>query len=45
MAARRPRAVAGATGIATLTIPGAGHSPHLTHPDALVAVVEAFARS
>jgi pimeloyl-ACP methyl ester carboxylesterase len=40
-----PRAVAGAARIATLTIAGAGHSPHLTHPDALVAVVEAFARS
>jgi pimeloyl-ACP methyl ester carboxylesterase len=39
-----PRAVAGAARIATLTIAGAGHSPHLTHPDALVAVVEAFAR-
>jgi len=39
-----PRAVAGAAGIATLTLAGAGHSPHLTHPDALVAVVEAFAR-
>ena len=39
-----PRAVAGAADIATLTIAGAGHSPHLTHPDALVAVVEAFAR-
>jgi pimeloyl-ACP methyl ester carboxylesterase len=38
-----PRAIAGAAGIATLTITGAGHSPHLTHPDALVAVVEAFA--
>jgi pimeloyl-ACP methyl ester carboxylesterase len=40
-----PRAVAEAARIATLTIAGAGHSPHLTHPDALVAVVEAFARS
>lgn len=39
-----PRAVADAAGIATLTILDAGHSPHLTHPDALVAVVEAFAR-
>ena len=39
------RAVAGAARIATLTIASAGHSPHLTHPDALVAVVEAFARS
>lgn len=38
-----PRAVADAAGIATLTILDAGHSPHLTHPDALVAVVEAFA--
>ena len=39
-----PRAVAAAARIATLTIAGAGHSPHLTHPDALVAVIEAFAR-
>jgi pimeloyl-ACP methyl ester carboxylesterase len=39
-----PRAVAGAARIATLTIAGAGHSPHLSHPDALVAVVDAFAR-
>jgi pimeloyl-ACP methyl ester carboxylesterase len=38
-----PRAAAEAARIATLTIAGAGHSPHLTHPDALVAVVEAFA--
>ena len=39
-----PRLVAGAARIATLTIAGAGHSPHLTHPDALVGVVEAFAQ-
>ena len=38
-----PRAIAGAARITTLTITGAGHSPHLTHPDALVAVVEASA--
>ena len=38
-----PRAAAEAARIATLTIAGAGHSPHLTHPAALVEVVEAFA--
>ena len=36
-------AVAELAGIPTRTIGGAGHSPHLTHPDALVAVIEAFA--
>jgi pimeloyl-ACP methyl ester carboxylesterase len=39
-----PIAVATGAGIATRTIHGAGHSPHLTHPDALVAVVQTFAR-
>ena len=37
-----PLAVAETARIATPTIAGAGHSPHLHHPDALVAVVEAF---
>ena len=40
---RAPVAVAELAGIPTMTIGGAGHSPHLTHPDALVAVIEAFA--
>ena len=39
-----PLTVAGAAGIPTRTIGGAGHSPHLTHPDALVAIIEEFAR-
>ena len=34
-----PIAVARGAGIATRTIPGAGHSPHLTHPEALAAIV------
>jgi pimeloyl-ACP methyl ester carboxylesterase len=37
------RALAEAAGIPTREIGGAGHSPHLTHPDALVAVVEELA--
>jgi pimeloyl-ACP methyl ester carboxylesterase len=40
---RAPAGVAEQAGIPTRTISGAGHSPHLTHPDALVAVIEAFA--
>src|SRR3712207_4329200 len=40
---RTPAEVAGRTGLPVQTIAGAGHSPHLTHPDALVATVEAFA--
>ena len=40
---RAPVAVAEFAGIPTVTIGGAGHSPHLTHPEALVAVIEAFA--
>lgn len=39
-----PIAVADGAGIPTRRIEGAGHSPHLTHPAALVAAVEAFAR-
>ena len=39
---RTPAAVAARAGIPTRTISGAGHSPHLTHPDALVAVIEDF---
>jgi pimeloyl-ACP methyl ester carboxylesterase len=38
-----PRAVAEAAGLPTRTISGAGHSPHLTHPDALVVIIEDFA--
>lgn len=37
-----PIAIAEAAGIPTRTLAGAGHSPHLTHPDALVRVVEEF---
>ena len=40
---RTPVTVAELAGIPTRTLSGAGHSPHLTHPDALVAVIEAFA--
>jgi len=40
---RAPVAVAELAGIPTVTISGAGHSPHLTHPDVLVAVIKAFA--
>jgi pimeloyl-ACP methyl ester carboxylesterase len=38
-----PIAIAEAAGIPTRRIAGAGHSPHLTHPDALVRVVEEHA--
>jgi pimeloyl-ACP methyl ester carboxylesterase len=37
-----PVAVADGAGIPTRRIDGAGHSPHMTHPDALVRVVEDF---
>jgi pimeloyl-ACP methyl ester carboxylesterase len=37
---RTPLAVAEQAGVATQVIAGAGHAPQLTHPDALVAVVE-----
>ncbi len=40
---KTPRAIAEAAGIPTRTVGGAGHSPHLTHPDALVAIIEEFA--
>ena len=40
---RTPVAVAELAGIPTRTIGGAGHSPHLTHPAALVEVIEDFA--
>jgi pimeloyl-ACP methyl ester carboxylesterase len=40
---RTPVVVAGQAGISTHTISGAGHSPHLTHPAALAAAVEAVA--
>ena len=39
---RTPIAVAEAGGIPTQRLAGAGHSPHLTHPDSLVEVVEEF---
>ncbi len=39
-----PRTVAESAGIPTRTIGGAGHSPHLTHPDALATIIEEFAR-
>ena len=39
---RPPVAVAELAGIPTRTISGGGHSPHLTHPDAFLAVIEAF---
>ena len=38
-----PRTVAEAVGIPARTIDSAGHSPHLTHPDALAAIIEEFA--
>ena len=40
---RTPVVVAESAGIPTRTIAGAGHSPHLTHPAALVEVIEDFA--
>jgi pimeloyl-ACP methyl ester carboxylesterase len=40
---RASRAVAERAGIPTRAIAGAGHSPHLTHPDALVAIIEELA--
>jgi pimeloyl-ACP methyl ester carboxylesterase len=40
---RAPITVAEAAGIPTRTIAGAGHSPHLTHPDALAALIEELA--
>jgi len=40
---RPPMAIAKLAGIPTRTIGGAGHSPHLTQPAALVEVIEDFA--
>ena len=40
---RTPLTVAEAAGVPTRTINGAGHSPHLTHPDALATIIEEFA--
>jgi pimeloyl-ACP methyl ester carboxylesterase len=40
-----PRAVAEEAGIPTRAIPGAGHSPHLTHPGAFVDAIQELVRT